>query len=352
MPKRYNNLFEPIIQIENLYDAYLTARKSKRKKEPIALFEKDLGANLQELHDELKSGTYSPGPYRQFWVNEGRKPRLVVAPAFRDVVVQHAVYSKIYPLLDRRFIHDNYGCRKNKGTHKASDRAQKFLRQSRNDSYVLQLDIKKFYYSIDHSVLESCYRKFIKDENTINLIMMFSKVNRDSTMGIPIGNLMSQLSGLMILNLLDHFIKRVLGVNKYVRYVDDMLLFDLDKHVAHDLKNKIENYIQTSLNLSLSKWSVFPIRRGVNFVGYRTWRKTRVVRKRSMFRFRRAMRAGRFESIRSMIAHSLRTSTFDYYYKIIVAERWIFHMTLHHYLIAKGFLINRNNMVQNTNNFL
>jgi len=322
MPKRHGHLYAQIATLDALYSAYLTARTGKRARAPIATFERDLGANLAALEQELLLGTYHPQPYRRFMVTEGRKPRVVVAPAFRDVVVQHAIYAVVYPLFDSTFIHDSYGCRKGKGTHKAADQAQRFLRQSRPDSYTLQLDIRRFYYSIDHAVLRRLIGRVIKDKRLIDLMMVLAENDEQATsVGVPIGNLMSQLAGLIMLNPLDHYIKRDLSIRRYVRYVDDMILFDLNRDQAHALRQHIEAWIDQHLALKLSHWTIATTRRGVNFVGYRTWRKTRVVRKRSLFRFRRALKAGRIASLNSLMGHALRTSTHRHYCRRIRAER-------------------------------
>jgi retron-type reverse transcriptase len=123
MPKRYGHLFDKTFTLEALYAAYYRARRGKRKTLAVLRFEATLGANLQALHDELHAGTYAPQPYRHFIITEP-KPRQISAPAFRDVVVQHAIYAVINPIFDAGFIHDNYGCRTLKGTHRASDAAQ------------------------------------------------------------------------------------------------------------------------------------------------------------------------------------------------------------------------------------
>ena len=127
MPKRFGNLFDQCFSMEPLYAAYERGRRGKRKTFSVMRFERDLGANLQALHKELHAGTYKPQPYRHFMVMEP-KPRQISAPAFRDVVVQHAIYGLLNPIFDRLFIHDSYGCRVAKGTHMASDRAQQYLR--------------------------------------------------------------------------------------------------------------------------------------------------------------------------------------------------------------------------------
>ena len=310
MPKRHGHLFESMFTLEALHAAYLKARARKRKKSAIKTFERNLGANLHALHDELMQGTYAPRPYLVFEVREP-KPRLIHAPHFRDVVVQQAMYAVLYPLVDSRLCYESYGCRKGKGTHKAADRAQQFLRASPPDSYLLQLDIRKFFYRMDRDVLLSLWRGYIKDERVLSLLQRFAEY--PASTGVPIGNLMSQLAALIYLNPLDHFIKRELKTARYVRYVDDFILFGLTQVEGARVRERIEHWLASHLKLELSRWTLQPVKRGLNFVGFRTWRRTRFVRKHSLHTFSRALRNQCLPSLVSCLGHAQRTASMAHF---------------------------------------
>lgn len=318
MPIRHGNLFDRVANLDALHSAYLKARKGKRRKRPIQAFERDLGANLARLERELQDGTYRPGPYRQFWVHEP-KPRRISAPTFRDVVVQHAVYAVIYPIFDRTFCFDAYGCRVGKGHHRASDRVQHFLRASPENSYTLQLDIRKYFYRIDRDILLQQVKRRIKDRRLVDLIRLFAAF--DEPAGVPIGNLLSQLFSSIYLDDLDQHVKRELGIKRYVRYVDDILLAGLTREQAHDHRRVIEDWLRQNLRLELSRWTVAPIKRGVNFVGFRTWRRLRFLRKHSLCTFSRRLRAGLVASIVSILGNARRTSSYAHLARRIRAER-------------------------------
>lgn len=318
MPKRHGNLFDRCFTPDALMAAFLRARRGKRKTLAVMRFERDLGANLQALHDELHGGTYRPRPCRRFMVMEP-KPRQVSAPDFRDVVLQHAIYAVIYPIFDAGFVHDSYGCRAGKGTHRASDRAQQFLRGSPADTHVLQLDIRRFYYSIDRNILRRLIERKIKDRRLVALVMLFADGGDD--VGVPIGSLLSQLDALIYLDPLDHFIKRVLKVRRYVRYVDDFILFGLSRADAEAHRDAIIMFLRDRLGLSLSRWTIAPVRRGVNFVGFRTWRQRRFVRKHSLFRFSRALRRGDAASLNSILGNARRTASFAHLCRRVRSER-------------------------------
>ena len=318
MPKRHGQLFDKSFTLDALYAAYHRARRGKRKTLSVAKFEANLGANLQALHDDLHDGSYAPQPYRNFMIMEP-KPRQISAPAFRDVVVQHAIYAVINPIFDAGFIHDNYGCRVGKGTHRASDAAQRYLRQSPEGSSTLQLDIRKFYYTIDRTVLRGLLARKIKDSRYLDLMMAFA--DHGEPAGIPIGNLLSQLYALIYLDPLDHFIKRELKVARYVRYVDDFILFGLTRDEATACRHAIADFLRTRLGLTFSRWTLAPIKRGVNFVGFRTWRKRRFVRKHSLYSFRKALRRGDVQSINSILGNARRTASHAHFCRRAHNER-------------------------------
>jgi RNA-directed DNA polymerase len=236
---------EAIACWENLTVAYLKASKGKRGRPEVARFEHRLEDNLVVLRRELLEGSYRPGPYHSFFIHEPKR-RLISAAPFRDRVVHHALCNVIEPVFERGFIADTYANRAGKGTHRALDRAQGFARRFR---YVLQMDIRQFFPSIDHLILREGLARRIDDERVLALIdqilvsgidvlaeeydMVYFPgddllaVNRPR--GLPIGNLTSQFWGNLYLDPLDHYIKRSLRCPGYVRYVDDLLLFSDDK---------------------------------------------------------------------------------------------------------------------------
>jgi len=302
--KRTGNLFEKIFSRENLYQAFLSARSGKRNKRACYEFEKSIGFNLDQLYEELHSGSYHPAPYFTFDVYEPKK-RTIHSPAFRDCVVQHAIYRVIYDLFDRTFIDSSFACRTGKGTHKASDYTQSALRACDGHSYTLSLDIRKFFYRIDRGILRKQIERKIKDARLVDVMMLF--VEHDAEVGIPIGNLLSQLYALIYLNPLDHFIKRGLRIRHYVRYVDDFILIGLTREQCLDYRSRIVEFIKNELRLELSRSTIQKVKRGLNFVGYRTWRACRFIRKHSLYKFNRAVRDSNLARAVSLLGHSKNT---------------------------------------------
>ncbi len=238
------------------------------------------------------------------------KRRVIHAPAFRDTVVQHAVYRVVYDIFDRSFIDTSFACRFGYGTHRAAAYVREAMRHCRGDEYCLQMDVRKFFYSIDRQILRGLVERKIKDVRMVDTMLQFAQL--DAPAGIPIGNLLSQLHALIYLNPLDHYVKRELKIRHYVRYVDDFLAIGLSRPAALEARGQITEFLRERLHLEISKATIQQVRRGVNFCGYRTWRSVTVIRKRSLYKFRRAVQAGRQESAASLLGHAERTNSLPY----------------------------------------
>jgi retron-type reverse transcriptase len=304
--RRIGNLWPELVSFENLYAAYLKARRGKRTQRAVARFEFLAERELAELQEELESHRYRPAPYRTFMIRDP-KPRLISAAPFRDRVVHHALCNVLEPIFERTFIDDSYACRKGKGTHAAVRRYQQFACRNR---YVLKCDVRKFFPSVDHQIpLERLARK-IKDRDVLwlaELIIAHSNRQEDVAWffpgddlftvaerrrGLPIGNQTSQFFANVMLDPLDHFIKERLGCRCYVRYVDDFVLLENDKERLAGWREEIERFL-----LGLRLW-LHPGKRvisrtadGIRFLGYRVWPSHRLLPKSNVHRFRRRLRA-------------------------------------------------------------
>jgi hypothetical protein len=247
-----------------------------------------------------------PLPCNSFWVRDGRKPRLIEAPSFRDLVVQHAVYAVVGPLFERRYIATSFACREGLGTHAAADWLQAAMRRAPRTAWVLHVDVRKFFYSVDRDVLASLVRQIIKCRDTLRLLDLFAV--RPAPTGIPIGNLMSQTFANLYLNSLDHYAKRTLHAKEYGRYMDDAVMLAPDRSTAQRWLDGIRRHLAL-LGLEISHFTMQPIRRGLNWVGYRTWARIRFVRPHLIHSVRRDAKAGRMESLVSRLGHARCTAS-------------------------------------------
>ncbi|MCX8015814.1 MAG: reverse transcriptase/maturase family protein [Patescibacteria group bacterium] len=290
-------MFDKICSFQNLYSAYLKARKAKRYRPYILEFNFNLEENLLNLQKDLLNLTYQPGPYRQFTVCDSKK-RLIKAPAFRDRIIHHALCNVIEPIFDRGFIFDSYACRKNKGTHRAVKRLGNFIKSLKTrlgesttsvETYCLKCDVSKYFENIDHNLLLGFIAKKIKDKRVFWLI---KRIIESDSPGIPIGNLTSQLFANIYLNELDQFIKHYLREKYYLRYMDDFLILDINKKRLHQIKRQIQKFLRDKLRLELhpKKANIFPINKGIDFLGYKIFFNYRLLRKNTVKRFIRRLK--------------------------------------------------------------
>ncbi len=299
-------MFERLCSWENLLLAYQRAAKGKRGHAQVAAFEFHLEDNLLALQDELQSLAYQPGSYNSFYIHEPKR-RLISAAPFRDRVIHHALCNLIEPLFEKSFIFDSYANRRKKGTHRALKRAQSFSRRFR---YVLQCDIRQFFPSIDHLVLRALLAQKITDQQTLWLcdrilesgvgvlseeyeMAWFPGDDLLSALrprGLPIGNLTSQFWANVYLNPFDHFVKRELGCQAYLRYVDDFLLFADDKSLLWEWKVAIERRL-ARFRLTIHPGAhPRPVEEGFPFLGFTLYPAVRRLKRRKGIHFQRKLR--------------------------------------------------------------
>lgn len=310
--KTLKNVFEQVVDYDNLYRAYLNARLCKRYRYEVLNFSAHLEDNLVKLQKELIDRTYTLGKYREFYIYEPKK-RLVMAQPFKDRVVQWAIYQVLNPVFAQGYITDSYACIKERGTHKAVKRLHYWLRQvgkKPEKYYFLKLDISKYFYRIDHDVLMGILKRKIRDDDMIFLldkIVNSSETNfglppgkspgevkrsdRVSEKGMPVGNLSSQMFANLYLNELDQYCKRTLGIHFYVRYMDDVIILHQDKDQLHEWKRIIDTFLKEKLQLDLNeKTCIRPITLGVEFCGYKIWNTHIKLRKSTALKMKRNLK--------------------------------------------------------------
>lgn len=292
MPKTAKNLWDSLVTWDNLLLAAQGASRGKGYRVEVLRFNARLEENLLDLQDRLVRGEWYPGHYRKFEVYEP-KLRVVHAPPFVDRVLHHALVQVIGPYFERRFINHSFACRKDRGTHAASNFLGKLLHSAQDTFetvYVLKADISKYFYSIDHEILLKIVSRIIGDERVLEIIrrLVLHCGCIEGTKGLPLGALTSQLFANAYLDQLDHFVKEKLMVRHYVRYMDDFVLLHEDKSELWRLLGCIEEFLDSELRLTLNhKTRVFPASHGVDFAGYRHWANYKLPRKRNVQKAKR-----------------------------------------------------------------
>lgn len=264
--KRLTNLYDKIINVENLTEADRIAQKGKAKQYGVVLHNKNKEANIMKLHDMLKNKTYQTSRYDIFKVYEPKEREVYRLPYFPDRIAHHAIMRVLEPIFVATYTADTYSCIKKRGIHAASFALRKALKDQSETLYCLKLDVKKFYPSINHDVLKGLLRRKFKDKD---LIWLLDEII-DSAPGLPIGNYLSQYLANFYLSYFDHWIKEDLRVKYYFRYADDLVILHRDKEYLHQLLKLIQTYFKDRLKLEVkSNWQVFPVNsRGIDFVGY------------------------------------------------------------------------------------
>ena len=273
--KRYKNLWDDFISMDNLKLAAKKAVKSKKNKKAVKYFLRNQDELLKKLQDDLISGKFTTSQYKIRTIYEPKQRDIYILPLYPDHIVHHALINVVGEIWQSTFVHDSYACIPGKGLHKASQRVMHFMRKY---EYVLQCDIRKFYPSINHEIMFQIIKKKIAD---VRLLDVFRDIIFSCGEGknLPIGNLTSQWMGNVYLNEMDHFIKENLHCGAYIRYCDDFLIFSNDKNFLHEIENAIRIFVLEKLKLLFSKSSVYPVARGVQFLGYRHFKKFILLRK-------------------------------------------------------------------------
>jgi RNA-directed DNA polymerase len=288
--KSYNNLWQDFISFKNIFLAFKKARKSNPNKKYVLDFQLNLEKELFSIKEDLIKDNYHFSSYKQFKIYEP-KERLISAPIFRDVVVQHAIINIIEPIFEKTFINNSFACRKGKGTHKGLLEIKKAIQSKISPKYYLKQDVKKYFPSIDKSILKKIISKRIKDKKLLSIIFKiidsYSFDINFTDKGIPIGNLTSQLFANIYLNELDQYIKHKLKIKHYFRYVDDFIILSNNKQKLKIFKRKIKLFLNKNLFLKVpnNKKYINLVRNGVDFVGYKVFVKKILLRKSNIKRF-------------------------------------------------------------------
>ncbi len=316
------------------------AARGKRRSPAVAAFLLDRAQQLAELERQLDDGSYRPGVGRAFWIHEP-KPRRIYALPFRDRVVQHLLIGATLPAFERWFAPQSYACRVGKGTHRCLERAAELTRTKR---YVLHLDFQKFFHSIDHALLRELLlphtprqwrwltELFLDAPSGVEPATwyfpgddLFTPLERRR--GLPIGSLTSQIWANAYLTPIDHLLGSHLGLGSFVRYCDDLLIFDNDPARLREALAALEERA-TALRLRLHprKTRLYRTTDALRFLGFVLQRRGDAVAVRllneNVRRFRRRMastltlwRAGAIEyedvaaRLRAWLAHAAHGHT-------------------------------------------
>jgi len=276
--------FQRLTALPNLFACWQRARQNKGASLRVQRFEQDPLRHLITIQQRLRTGTYSFGPYKEFLVRD-KKFRNVVDAPMKDRVVHWMIYQHLLPIWQPRMIHDTYGNLPGRGTHAAVKRLAQFTRAA-GASWALHMDISKYFYSVNHSLLKARALRYVGDQALRQLLVSLvdsyrttgiyddlfapdSAYRRTMAKGMPIGNLSSQLFANIFLCDFDHWVKQDLGVKRYIRYVDDLVfLADSADELRAVRDTAIGKLDALGLAINPRKIRLTPARAGIPFLGY------------------------------------------------------------------------------------
>lgn len=284
MSVKLNVKFKDIVDLDNLLKAWKEFVRGKKSRQDVQEFEFNLMDNLIILYRDLVDKTYQHGAYQAFNVSDP-KPRNIHKATVRDRLLHRALYRQLYPFFDKTFIFYSFSCRDNKGTHKALKFFQSFFYQtSKNNTktcWVLKGDIKKFFANIDHQILIEILEKYILDQDILWLLkQVIGSFSIKHGIGLPLGNLTSQLLVNIYLNEFDQFVKHQLKAKYYIRYADDFVLLSSDRAWLEQQIPLIKDFLHQKLRLILHPQKIFikTIASGVDFLGWVNFFDHKVIR--------------------------------------------------------------------------
>lgn len=263
--KRLSNLYEQITSLANLQEADRKAQQGKANQYGVIKHNQNREANLLVLQDLLQSKTYRTSTYDIFKVYEPKERTVYRLPYFPDRITHHAIMNVLEPIFVRTFTADTYSCIKQRGIHALLNNLKRDLKDTDGTTYCLKFDIKKFYPSVDHTMLKQLLRRKFKDKD---LLWLLDEII-DSAPGLPIGNYLSQYLANFYLTYFDHWLKEEKHVKYYYRYADDIVILHSNKRELHQLLGDIKLYLE-ELKLEVKEnHQVFPVAaRGIDYVGY------------------------------------------------------------------------------------
>lgn len=304
---KHKHIFERFASFDNLYDGYLLARKNKRYRDEVLHYSANLEENIIDAINRIQWKEYSVGRMREFYVHYP-KSRIIVALPFADRVINCAAYNVLWPIYLRSFYEHSYGSIKGRGPIRAADQLQYWMRLVEHKPqkwWIGKADIAKFFFRVPLEVQLRELGKPLDDPDMMWFLETAIKADgrpmglpvdcadvleaeRVMGIGMQVGSLISQMTANVVMTPLDHYMKRVVGVPFYIRYMDDMVILAPSKDQVWEALYAMDIYLQENLGLQLNKkTAVMPYNAGVEFVGKRIWPEKIQLRKSTSLQIKR-----------------------------------------------------------------
>ena len=312
--KSYKNLSKKMLNGENIEKCIWNASLGKRNRSDVKWVLEHIDEVVLQIQESVTDGSYYEKlPHHvPFLINDGvsRKKRWIIKPNFNEQIVHHMLVSVSKDIIMQGMYELSCGSIPGRGGIYAKERVEKYIKKHQKDNkinYCLKLDVKHFFQSVSHTKLKKLISKHIKDQLVCDVYFAIIDAYEDhhdevtgERYGIPIGFYTSQWLANWYLQGLDHYIKEDLKAGFYARYMDDMVIFGETSKELHEMKEKIEEYLNNVCDLELNKkWQVFKFDsrkskskkgRCLDFVGFRFFRDRTILRKNLMLKGTRKAR--------------------------------------------------------------
>lgn len=266
--------FNECFAFEALWDSMWKCKRGKMKKKSVANFVVHGPFEVLKLEEQYADSSYHPRKPKTITVTYP-KVRHCSSIHIRDRIMQRSANDNyIYPRMTRSFIYDNMACQKGKGTVKAMNRFETLLHRyyvnngNSNAGLDYQFDITKYYQSMRHDIARECFLKHL-DQSAVDKCFEWLNYQYPGDIGYEPGSQMVQILGISVPDDIDHKIKERLTVDEYERYMDDFNTLGNDKNKLEENREAIEYYYRDKgFELSKKKTKVFPINRGIKYLGF------------------------------------------------------------------------------------
>lgn len=309
--KSVNNLYKPMLEHSNVEQKFHKAAKGKTERPDVAVIldpnniQQHVKTVIEQLENTAPEWYVVPHPERAWrptrhgkvCINEGtsKKERMIEKPRYNyEQVIHHIVVSACYDIFMKGMYEFSCGSVPNRGAHYGKRYIEKWIQtDKKNCKYILKMDIRHFFESVDHDVLKGWLAKKIRDKRMLYILEL---IIDGSDVGLPLGFYTSQWLSNFMLQPLDHHIKEQLRAVHYIRYMDDMVVFGKNKKELHRMQQDIERYLQEHFNLQMKgNWQVFRFdyterktgkRKGrpLDFMGFQFYHDRTILRESIMLR--------------------------------------------------------------------
>ncbi len=309
--KSVNNLYKPMLEHSNVEQKFHKAAKGKTERPDVAVIldPNNIQKHVENVIEQLENTApewydvphpekaWRPSKHGKVCINEGtsKKERMIEKPRYNyEQVIHHIVVSACYDIFMKGMYEFSCGSVPNRGAHYGKRYIEKWIQtDKKNCKYILKMDIRHFFESVDHDVLKEWLAKKIRDKRMLYILEL---IIDGSDVGLPLGFYTSQWLSNFMLQPLDHHIKEQLRAVHYIRYMDDMVVFGKNKKELHRMRQDIERYLQEHFNLQMKgNWQVFRFdyterrtgkRKGrpLDFMGFQFYHDRTILRESIMLR--------------------------------------------------------------------